>query len=57
MHQYYAAALAIEPMNITLRVEVARAFKEQGDVAVARQILETVLTEHQEPPADGSAIG
>ena len=46
MHKYYAAALAIEPMNITLRIEVARAFKEQGDVALARQILETVLTEH-----------
>jgi cytoskeletal protein CcmA (bactofilin family)/Tfp pilus assembly protein PilF len=45
MHKYYAAALAVEPMNITLRVEVARAFKEQGDVALARQILETVLTE------------
>lgn len=51
MHQYYAAALALEPMNITLRVEVARAFKEQGDVALARQILETVLTEHR-PHAD-----
>jgi tetratricopeptide (TPR) repeat protein len=52
MHQYYAAALALEPMNITLRVEVARAFKEQGDVALARQILETVLTEHRGSQAE-----
>ncbi len=57
MHQYYAAALALEPMNITLRVEVARAFKEQGDVALARQILETVLTEHRGPQAEGLAAG
>jgi len=46
MQEYYMAALALEPTNISLRVEVARAFKEQGDVALARQILETVLTEH-----------
>jgi cytoskeletal protein CcmA (bactofilin family) len=54
MHKYYAAALAIEPMNITLRVEVARAFKEQGDVALARQILETVLTERWGSHADAA---
>lgn len=53
MHRYYTAALALEPMNITLRVEVARAFKEQGDVALARQILETVLTEHRGSHAAG----
>jgi len=46
MHRYYAAALALEPKNIQLRIEVARAFKEQGDVALARHILETVLSEH-----------
>ena len=47
MHKYYTAALALEPMNINLRVEVARAFTEEGEVALARQILETVLTEQQ----------
>lgn len=51
MHKYYTAALALEPMNVTLRVEVARALKEQGDVALARQILETVLTDHWGTPA------
>jgi cytoskeletal protein CcmA (bactofilin family)/Tfp pilus assembly protein PilF len=45
MRQYYGAALAAEPTNITLRIEIARAFKEQGDIAQARQILETVLNE------------
>jgi cytoskeletal protein CcmA (bactofilin family) len=45
MREYYEAALAVEPMNLNLRVEIARAFKEQGDVALAREILETVLTE------------
>jgi cytoskeletal protein CcmA (bactofilin family) len=45
MREYYMAALAVEPMNLNLRVEVARAFKEQGDIALAREILETVLTE------------
>ncbi|HEY1503114.1 MAG TPA: polymer-forming cytoskeletal protein [Stellaceae bacterium] len=55
MHKYYTAALALEPMNITLRIEVARAFKEQGEVALARQILETVLTEHWGARADGAA--
>jgi hypothetical protein len=34
-------------MNITLRLEVARALKEQGEVALARQILETVLRERR----------
>lgn len=57
MHQYYAAALALDPMNVTLRVEVARAFKEQGDVALARQILETLLTEQGEAPPDASPAG
>lgn len=57
MHQYYAAALALEPMNITLRVEVARAFKEQGDVALARQILETLLTEQGESQPAASLAG
>jgi cytoskeletal protein CcmA (bactofilin family) len=45
MREYYMAALAVEPTNLNLRVEVARAFKEQGDIALAREILETVLTE------------
>jgi hypothetical protein len=45
MREYYMAALAVEPMNLNLRVEVARAFKEQGEIALAREILETVLTE------------
>jgi Flp pilus assembly protein TadD len=57
MHQYYAAALALEPTNITLRVEVARAFKEQGDVALARQILETLLTEQGEAQPVASLAG
>jgi hypothetical protein len=39
------AALAVEPANLNLRVEVARAFKEHGDIGLAREILETVLTE------------
>ena len=47
MLKYYTAALAIEPANITLRLEVARALKEQGEVALAQQILETVLTEQR----------
>jgi Tfp pilus assembly protein PilF len=45
MREYYLAALAVEPANLNLRVEVARAFKEHGDIALAREILETVLTE------------
>ena len=45
MRKYYGAALAIEPMNVALRVEVARAFKQVGDIAEARQILETVLND------------
>jgi cytoskeletal protein CcmA (bactofilin family) len=57
MHKYYAAALALEPMNVTLRVEVARAFKEQGEVALARQILETLLTEQGGSPPDASLAG
>ena len=40
MQKYYTAALAVEPANVTLHVEIARAFKEQGDVVRARQILE-----------------
>jgi cytoskeletal protein CcmA (bactofilin family) len=45
MREHYMAALAVEPMNLTLRVDIARAFKEEGEVALARQILETVLNE------------
>ncbi|HEX3972181.1 MAG TPA: polymer-forming cytoskeletal protein [Stellaceae bacterium] len=45
MREYYLAALAVEPANLNLRVEVARAFKEHGDIGLAREILETVLTE------------
>ena len=55
MQKYYTAALALEPTNIPLRVEVARAFKEQGDVAFARQILETVLDERRSTEAQGIA--
>jgi hypothetical protein len=44
-------------MNVTLRVEVARAFKEQGEVALARQILETLLTEQGGSPPDASLAG
>jgi len=47
MLKYYTAALALEPTNVTLRVEVARAVKEQGEVVLARQILETVLAENR----------
>jgi predicted Zn-dependent protease len=56
MQKYYMAALALEPTNISLRVEVARAFKEQGDVALARQILETVLTEHGDRKAPANPL-
>jgi cytoskeletal protein CcmA (bactofilin family) len=45
MREYYLAALAVEPANLSLRVEVARAFKEQGEIGLARETLETVLTE------------
>ena len=55
MQKYYTAALALEPTNIPLRVEVARAFKEQGDVAFARQILETVSDERRSTEAQGIA--
>ncbi len=47
MREYYMAALAVEPANLTLRVDIARAFKEEGAVALAREILETVLNEHE----------
>jgi tetratricopeptide (TPR) repeat protein len=47
MLKYYTAALAIDPVNITLRLEVARALKEQGEVALAQQILEIVLAEQR----------
>jgi cytoskeletal protein CcmA (bactofilin family) len=57
MHKYYTAALALEPTNITLRIEVARAFKEQGEVALARQILETVLAERPGAQATATAAG
>ena len=53
MLKYYTAALALEPTNITLRLEVARALKEQGEVALAQQILETVLTERRASQAAG----
>jgi cytoskeletal protein CcmA (bactofilin family)/cytochrome c-type biogenesis protein CcmH/NrfG len=53
MLKYYTAALAIEPTNITLRLEVARALKEQGEVALAQQILEIVLAEQRATQAAG----
>ena len=53
MLKYYTAALALEPTNVTLRLEVARALKEQGEVALAQQILETVLTERGASQAAG----
>ena len=57
MQKYYTAALALEPTNIPLRVEVALALKEQGDVALARQILETVLDERRSAQAQSVAAG
>ena len=53
MLKYYTGALALEPTNISMRVEVAHALREQGEAALAQQILETVLAERRESQSLG----
>ena len=55
MLKYYTAALAIEPANTSLRLELARTLKEQGEIALARQILEVLLAERRAPLAAARA--
>jgi predicted Zn-dependent protease len=58
MEKYYLAALAIEPASVPLRVEVARAFKEQGDIVLAGRILEAapLAPPRETRPADGDVM-
>ncbi len=57
MRKYYGAALALEPMNVALRVEVARAFKQAGDIAEAREILQTILSDQMNLQPEVLAAG
>jgi cytochrome c-type biogenesis protein CcmH/NrfG len=47
--RWFEAAMAAEPEDISVRVEFARALRQQGEFARARQIIEKVLDD--EPSA------
>jgi Flp pilus assembly protein TadD len=46
---WFEAAMAAEPQDISIRVEFARALRQQGEFTRARQIIENVLDD--EPSA------